>query len=405
MKSKFIASVALVAVVAAAGAAWFFFLRQPDPQAVFARMYDASEKITSFHYEGAFTGAMDLSQIDEELKNLPFLGQDFAKMDGNIILKSDLAFDQKKFEITSGQITFDYYLASQGTAAPFFAFSGEGRLVDKVSYFKADKFLVIFLPLDVSQFLNTWYKYEGEKVLAELDAEREKITGKKPARGFSEAQIKTIKQATRSPKLWASIEALPDEKIDGVAMYHYRAKLNPAEVRTILVTIFESFGAKEILEDSDAKEFLDGLEKRLPDLTVEFWIGKRDYLVYRETFSWPITIEEPSSVDGETKTVTINVSGTANYSKYNQPFTVEAPQDAKPIEQLMQELTEFAMKSFLGAALTPPGGSELEIPTNTPQGEFVDSDGDGLSDALEGYLGTDPFDPDSDDDGILDGDE
>ena len=36
---------------------------------------------------------------------------------------------------------------------------------------------------------------------------------------------------------------------------------------------------------------------------------------------------------------------------------------------------------------------------------IVDSDGDGLSDALELALGTDPLDADSDDDGVLDGDE
>jgi hypothetical protein len=34
-----------------------------------------------------------------------------------------------------------------------------------------------------------------------------------------------------------------------------------------------------------------------------------------------------------------------------------------------------------------------------------DSDGDGLEDAIEAELGTDPFDPDTDDDGLTDGDE
>ena len=36
---------------------------------------------------------------------------------------------------------------------------------------------------------------------------------------------------------------------------------------------------------------------------------------------------------------------------------------------------------------------------------IIDSDGDGLSDALEATLGSDPTDVDSDDDGLLDGDE
>ena len=39
------------------------------------------------------------------------------------------------------------------------------------------------------------------------------------------------------------------------------------------------------------------------------------------------------------------------------------------------------------------------------QGGEIDSDGDGLFDAFEVELGTDPYDPDTDDDGLLDGEE
>jgi MYXO-CTERM domain-containing protein len=44
-------------------------------------------------------------------------------------------------------------------------------------------------------------------------------------------------------------------------------------------------------------------------------------------------------------------------------------------------------------------------PTDDDTCDHPDSDGDGLSDDLEVFLGTDPYDADSDDDGVLDGDE
>ncbi len=44
-------------------------------------------------------------------------------------------------------------------------------------------------------------------------------------------------------------------------------------------------------------------------------------------------------------------------------------------------------------------------PNNGSDDVLIDSDGDGLSDALETSIGTDPNDADSDDDGVLDGDE
>jgi hypothetical protein len=45
-----------------------------------------------------------------------------------------------------------------------------------------------------------------------------------------------------------------------------------------------------------------------------------------------------------------------------------------------------------------------EVPAAAPVNS-LDTDGDGLEDAFEFELGTDPYDPDTDDDGAGDGDE
>ncbi|HWK80917.1 MAG TPA: hypothetical protein VNP95_09110 [Thermomicrobiales bacterium] len=71
-------------------------------------------------------------------------------------------------------------------------------------------------------------------------------------------------------------------------------------------------------------------------------------------------------------------------------------------------------------ATATPAPTETPAPTNTPEptaaasptasptedpASAIDTDGDGLSDAEEARLGTDPANPDSDDDGINDGNE
>jgi hypothetical protein len=59
-------------------------------------------------------------------------------------------------------------------------------------------------------------------------------------------------------------------------------------------------------------------------------------------------------------------------------------------------------------ATTPPGTTPPEATTPTPGGIGggpTDSDGDGLSDQRESDRGLDPFNPDTDGDGTLDGDE
>lgn len=49
------------------------------------------------------------------------------------------------------------------------------------------------------------------------------------------------------------------------------------------------------------------------------------------------------------------------------------------------------------------GTGELNPNDKTDDGDNIDSDGDGLSDALENAIGSDPLDADSDDDGVIDG--
>ncbi len=56
-----------------------------------------------------------------------------------------------------------------------------------------------------------------------------------------------------------------------------------------------------------------------------------------------------------------------------------------------------------GATTTPPGATSPS--PGAGGGGPTDSDGDGLSDRRESALGQDPFNPDTDGDGILDGDD
>jgi hypothetical protein len=51
------------------------------------------------------------------------------------------------------------------------------------------------------------------------------------------------------------------------------------------------------------------------------------------------------------------------------------------------------------------GATDPTDPDYRPEGDFLDSDHDGLSDLMEELLGTDPLDADTDDDGLSDGEE
>jgi hypothetical protein len=58
-----------------------------------------------------------------------------------------------------------------------------------------------------------------------------------------------------------------------------------------------------------------------------------------------------------------------------------------------------------GGTAAPNGAATSPAPGGAGGGAPTDSDGDGLSDQREATLGQNPFDPDTDGDGILDGDD
>ena len=58
-----------------------------------------------------------------------------------------------------------------------------------------------------------------------------------------------------------------------------------------------------------------------------------------------------------------------------------------------------------GGTAAPNGAATSPAPGGAGGGAPTDSDGDGLSDQRESALGQDPFNPDTDGDGILDGDD
>jgi hypothetical protein len=120
----------------------------------------------------------------------------------------------------------------------------------------------------------------------------------------------------------------------------------------------------------------------------------------------------------------------ANLAQSDDPAEAQEPLAPEVENRNVESFAAYESKDPFRQLLTPPGemttattppttagGTTGQIgPTTTPPGATTpspgagggaptDSDGDGLSDQRESALGQDPFNPDTDGDGILDGDE
>ncbi len=97
------------------------------------------------------------------------------------------------------------------------------------------------------------------------------------------------------------------------------------------------------------------------------------------------------------------------FSKHDEPVEILMPENARPVGAL-DPLTPPALASAGTATSTPSGSGAETAPlqpaaatTSTPQTD--DTDGDGLTDVLENFYGSDPRNPDTDGDGRGDGAE
>lgn len=128
--------------------------------------------------------------------------------------------------------------------------------------------------------------------------------------------------------------------------------------------------------------------------------GTADRMVHRLNLTAVVTPTEAGVAQG-----TITTTASAQFSKLNEPITVTEPTQFITFEELMGKVMAEMSKQLLEnqpgapAAATPDGIQVI------PGAESQDSDGDGLPDAAEEYLGTNPQQADSDGDGFDDGTE
>ena len=85
---------------------------------------------------------------------------------------------------------------------------------------------------------------------------------------------------------------------------------------------------------------------------------------------------------------------------YNRPVTVKTPAYVRPAAQILNELTENAKRSARPRTLPM-----LAMPDARLEVFMIDRDHDDLPDSVEQVYGTDPLNPDTDNDTYLDGEE
>ncbi len=186
--------------------------------------------------------------------------------------------------------------------------------------------------------------------------------------------------------------------IDGVNTRILDAQLDAGAMQTFLLNVVR---AKEGREPSDQERVLAASQSQLlSGLRLRLWIGT-DHLLYRLQ-----GVGGLEQADGSRVSVDVRV----DFSGYGNDVQIDIPVQTKGYGELLRsDLNSLPVSATvsLGAdgrsgTIVSTMGATLPV---TIVGTSTDSDGDGLDDILEAFYGTDRNNPDTDDDGMSDGDE
>lgn len=187
------------------------------------------------------------------------------------------------------------------------------------------------------------------------------------------------------------------ELVDGVNTRPIDVRLDQEALATFLLDVLRVKYDRE-LNDTERVE-IKLLSDKLSKFKIKFWIGIKDHLLYRIHIIGGVTDEESgifTSMDSKTELSDFN----KNIGEYHVKQSVN-----------FRDILSKYRESLPGLTGSKTGGSkkiisDTKITAKLPIQKIEvdkDNDNDGLSDILEKFYGTDPNNPDTDGDGIMDG--
>ncbi|MCK4745065.1 hypothetical protein KAS41_03310 [Candidatus Parcubacteria bacterium] len=354
--------------------------------------------------------SMPLLPTDNMNINMPIFGS------GPMDIKYDISFsgtsDNSDKNNPKGETKFNLNFDLGGMEIKM---DCEAKFIDKKIYFKAGQ-LPFPLSLILGQFANQWYELDIEK-MQEFQKEEIEKSGMEidlDAFDFTENKEKIEKLEQRINKIIKDYKIinfdkrLKDEKVDGKKCYRYQVSLNKNNLDRLIKEFIKIFKEEfidtensegveqemfnEVLNNPEFNSFLQKLSSIIKKSEGEIWIDKKDFYLRKSTFDFKIDFSG-LEFDGEkipAGALNVDISGNMQYSDFDKPTKIEAPKDAKPLIEEIEKMIQQAIDNSL---------------VHNEFNPTLDSDNDGLTEEEERIYKTNPFNPDTDNDGYSDGDE
>lgn len=256
------------------------------------------------------SGTADVDQTDEEnIKAAISLELDIADLMDKVVQST----------LGTGEMTDEDAAAMQ-------MFTG---MFESMEIIMVDQMLYV-------ELLGGWYEMDLAEV-SDSSPVDVGVTGSEDAQCFQD-------KLTPS-KMLQGIEEKGKEDVDGEETTHYVASIDTGATVDLIAEMSKECGEEE-MSDTDITEAKDILEGMLTKGDIELWIDGDDQIrkmtldmemdmgALAETAGSMVDPEQAEILEGMVVTVTMSLQ----MSKFGEEVTVEAPEDAMPIEDLLGSL-------------------------------------------------------------------
>lgn len=327
-----IVSAVLGLLIMAGGVFGYFYYYAKSPEEVVKKMIEKTTQLKSFQYEGEIA-----IEEDKEEALISFNGASDFHDSENPKVKFGLDFEADTLPQSVG---------------------AEARMIKDVFYFKINNIPPLGF-FDLSSLEGQWIKADKKTVMPEEESENfapEEILGEEFRK----------EQAEKMNEIFIFERKLPGEKINGVSVYHYEFSLKEEKLIDLVVDMNKESGMPPPSEE-ELKEMREAFQKM--ESKGELWIGKKDFLLYKLTFSLDIQDEKSQG----------KVSFVSRIKNHNEPVQIEVPSPVKTFEEIFGGFGQsFGRGSSASDAKIMAGITQISPMAEIVRANSVNNSYDGL---------------------------
>jgi len=353
-----IVTIFLLLLIGAGGASAYVYMYQPDlikdipiigkllnptptPEEAMAKMIENSVLTKSLSYNLNFTGS---GTVPASAGSTDSSGSFSLQVKG----KSDMNDpNNPKNEST---ITIEGKVNSGGMQISG-DFGASALILDKIGYFKINRF-PSFIPIpELSAITGQWIKIDPQAIASSSSTPEFAFStfGNPAELGLTNQEMKALKSEILEAKPVQFGEFIGEEDLDEKKTYNYPITFSKPGLKKVL-DIMSGLATKienkmnEPMTATSTRNLAEGMtiiKSYIDDTDFpegKIWIGQDDFLPYKIAFE-DINVPIPNELKADLPNAKLNLSLVLEYSDYNQPVDIKAPSSFKTFDEIIEMMT------------------------------------------------------------------